>query len=281
MSATQPLDPAPDGPRARRAPRRLRGVALVVAAVVTALALGACSGSKNNNAIAADPNRTAPNGSAEVAVAPKELGVSSTAVPKLQGQVPIYAKADDTTASRTLPNPWLYDNQPGAEVPLVFLVKGEAGDSYEVYLATRPNDSTGFVKKNDVDIVQNPYRLEIDSAGFKMKAYRNDEVILDAPIAVGMNDAPTPGGLFYLNVLLTPPDPNGDYGPYAYGLSGHSEVLDTFNGGDGQLGIHGTNKPELIGTRVSHGCIRLRNEDITKLANDIKLPLGTPVKILS
>jgi lipoprotein-anchoring transpeptidase ErfK/SrfK len=44
------------------------------------------------------------------------------------------------------------------------------------------------------------------------------------------------------------------------------------------IGLHGTNEPDSIGRDVSHGCIRLRNRDITALAE--KLPLGTPVRIL-
>ncbi len=91
------------------------------------------------------------------------------------------------------------------------------------------------------------------------------------------NNTPTPGGIYYLVELIQPPDPNGDYGPYAYGLSGYSNTLTSFNGGPGQLGIHGTDDPAGIGTQVSHGCIRMSNADITQLAKI--LPLGTPVQI--
>jgi len=77
--------------------------------------------------------------------------------------------------------------------------------------------------------------------------------------------------------LIKTPNPSGAYGPYAFGLSGFSDTLTTFNGGPGQLGIHGTNEPSAIGTQVSHGCIRMSNDDITRLAR--MLPLGTPVQI--
>lgn len=46
--------------------------------------------------------------------------------------------------------------------------------------------------------------------------------------------------------------------------------------GDGYA-LHGTNKPESIGQAVSHGCVRLRNEDIEKLYEMV--PVGTPVYI--
>lgn len=48
------------------------------------------------------------------------------------------------------------------------------------------------------------------------------------------------------------------------------------NLGDG-YSLHGTNKPETIGRSVSHGCVRLRNEDIAKLYEIV--PIGTPVYI--
>ena len=78
--------------------------------------------------------------------------------------------------------------------------------------------------------------------------------------------------------LLRPPDPDGPYGAYAYGLSGFSNVLSRFNGGDGVIGIHGTNDPSGLGKDVSHGCIRMSNAGITKLARI--LPLGVPIEIV-
>ena len=74
-------------------------------------------------------------------------------------------------------------------------------------------------------------------------------------------------------------DPGGPYGPFAYGLSGHSEVLQTFAGGDAELGLHGTNDPASIGHSVSHGCIRVADDVISRLAP--VLPLGVPVEIRS
>jgi lipoprotein-anchoring transpeptidase ErfK/SrfK len=45
----------------------------------------------------------------------------------------------------------------------------------------------------------------------------------------------------------------------------------------GFVGIHGTNEPELIPGRVSHGCVRMRNSDIVRLAE--LMPVGTPILI--
>jgi lipoprotein-anchoring transpeptidase ErfK/SrfK len=113
--------------------------------------------------------------------------------------------------------------------------------------------------------------------------WNGDEVFAEEPIGVGTTDTPTPGGLYYTKELLQPidrqgrPIPDGPYGPYAYGLSGFSDVLYDFAGGDGVIGIHGTNDPSSIGRDASHGCIRLSNEAITRLAST--LPIGVPVEI--
>jgi len=78
-------------------------------------------------------------------------------------------------------------------------------------------------------------------------------------------------------VLMKAPNPGGAYGPYAYGLSSHSDALSSFNGGDAEIGLHGNDDASVLGSAVSHGCIRMDNTEITKLA--ALLPLGTPVDI--
>jgi len=184
---------------------------------------------------------------------------------------PIYAAAGDAEPSQSLDNP----NENGA--PLVFLVNEQQGDWLNVYLPVRPNGSTGWVRAADVTVASNPYSIDIALAAHRLVVHNGDEVVLDEPIGVGTAETPTPGGAYYIKELLQPPDPDGPYGPYAYGLSGFSNVLDEFGGGDGVIGIHGTNEPEAIGTNVSHGCIRMRNEAILELVP--VLPLGTPVHI--
>jgi lipoprotein-anchoring transpeptidase ErfK/SrfK len=72
-------------------------------------------------------------------------------------------------------------------------------------------------------------------------------------------------------------DPTTVYGPYAYGLSSHSDALETFAGGDAEIGIHGNNDASVLGSDVTHGCVRMDNAAITVLSK--QLPLGTPVEI--
>jgi hypothetical protein len=191
----------------------------------------------------------------------------------VQGKQEVFESPQATEAMTTL------DSPTAIGAPLVFLVKEDLGDWLNVYLPIRPNGSSGYVRASDVELTSHDFKIEVRLADFNLKVYDGDDVFLDAPIAVAADNYPTPGGIYYTTELLQPPNPAGDYGPWAYGLSGYSDVLENFNGGPGQLGIHGTNQPELIGTKVSHGCIRLRNEDIDQLAP--VLPLGVPVEIIT
>jgi lipoprotein-anchoring transpeptidase ErfK/SrfK len=166
--------------------------------------------------------------------------------------------------------------------PLVFrAVDGSVdgnGEWIEVHLPVQPNGTTGWVRRADVTLSNNPYRIEIDRAGFGLRVYRQNVLWLETTVAIGTGDTPTPVGDFYLMELLAPPDPDGAYGPYAFGLSGFSEVLDSFGGADTAIiGLHGTNDPDSLGTNVSHGCIRIENAVIERLA--LNVPLGTPVAI--
>ncbi len=167
--------------------------------------------------------------------------------------------------------------------PMVFrVVDGGADGSsewIEVFLPVQPNGTVGFIKRADVTLTNNPYRVEIDRDAFNLRVFKQDALWLETNVAIGTGDTPTPVGDFYLLELLAPPNPDGDYGPFAFGLSGFSEVLESFGGADTAIiGLHGTNDPTSLGTNVSHGCIRLANDVITELAQT--LPLGTPVLIV-
>lgn len=163
---------------------------------------------------------------------------------------------------------------------LVFLVKERGADWLEVYLPVRPNGSTGWVRRGDVHLASHDYRIEVYLSDFRIKVFNGDEVLLDEPIGVGTADTPTPGGVYYIKELLRPPDPDTVYGVYAYGLSGFSNVFTSFAGGEGVIGIHGTNAPHRLGSNVSAGCIRMHNDAITRLVEEIGVPLGTPVEII-
>lgn len=158
-----------------------------------------------------------------------------------------------------------------------FLVLEDREESLEVLLPVRPNGSTGWVRRADVDLQPVAHEVEVD-LGTRTLALRVDgDLVLETTVGVGAPDVPTPTGRFFVTDLLETGDPNHTYGPYAIGLSGFSDVLTEFAGGDGQIGIHGTNDPASIGHAVSHGCVRVANDVIEILATTV--PVGTPVTI--
>lgn len=161
---------------------------------------------------------------------------------------------------------------------LVLLARARRGDWLRVLLPVRPNGSAGWVRAREVRLAENDFGIAVDLRARRLTLRRRGTVVLREPIGVGRAATPTPTGRYYVTELLRQPDPHGPYGPYAFGISAHSRVLTSFGGGRGEVGIHGTNAPSGIGRDVSHGCIRLRNAAIERLAR--VLPLGTPVRIL-
>lgn len=193
--------------------------------------------------------------------------VATATVPALQ----VFAAPGSKRATHTLANP----RESGA--PLVLLVTSERDGWFEVQVPERPNGSTGWVRNSDVTTEQHTFRIEVSLSKHRLSAYDGDRQLLDTVAAVGQSESPTPTGSFYTTELLQPANQSGPYGPYAFGLSAHSDVLTDFAGGDGTVGIHGTNQPSLLGTDASHGCIRISNEAIALLAE--RVPVGTPVVI--
>lgn len=160
---------------------------------------------------------------------------------------------------------------------LTFLVYGRIPGWVEVWLPTRPNGSRGWVREEAVRVTSTPYAIGIDLAARRLTLFNAGAPMMTTDVAIGTPSAPTPTGLHYVTDLLSTPSPGGAYGPYAFGLSSHSDVYSEFAGGDGQIGMHGTNQPGLMGQAVSHGCVRMPNEFVSQLVG--LLPLGTPVQV--
>jgi lipoprotein-anchoring transpeptidase ErfK/SrfK len=151
------------------------------------------------------------------------------------------------------------------------------GPWVRVRLAVLPNGTTGWVPRTALG----PYRgvwthLVVNRARMTATLLRRGKPIFRAGVGVGRSYLPTPRGEFYVRMKLTGfTDPM--YGPIAFGTSGRAPNLTGWPGG-GYIGIHGTNKPELLPGAVSHGCIRLKNGDILRLAR--LMPVGTPVTVI-
>jgi hypothetical protein len=120
-------------------------------------------------------------------------------------------------------------------------------------------------------------RIVIDLSARRLRAYDAGHLRMSARVAIGATASPTPLGQFFLRERVRVIDgATSPYGPWALGLNGFSRHRTSWAGG-GQLAIHGTNAPSLIGQRVSNGCIRLRNADIEHLNRLVGV--GTPVRV--
>jgi lipoprotein-anchoring transpeptidase ErfK/SrfK len=163
----------------------------------------------------------------------------------------------------------------------IVLVLGRQQDAagtlwLRVRLPVLPNSSTGWVPRSALGgygIVRT--HLVVDLGERRATLLRNGRVAFRAPVGVGTASSPTPRGRFYVRNKLTRYR-NPFYGPIAFGTSARSATLTDWPAG-GFIGIHGTSAPGLIPGRVSHGCIRLRNEAILRLAR--LMPIGTPLTI--
>ncbi|MEP6688790.1 MAG: L,D-transpeptidase family protein [Gemmatimonadales bacterium] len=139
-----------------------------------------------------------------------------------------------------------------------------------------PNGTTGWVPRRalggygTVDT-----HLDVDLGRLRATLYRNGRLVLRAVVGVGGETSPTPRGEFYIRNKLTKYQ-SPTYGPVAFGTSARSPAATDWPAG-GFVGIHGTDHPELLPGRVSHGCIRMRNVDILRLAK--RMPVGTPLTV--
>ncbi|MCD6727588.1 MAG: L,D-transpeptidase [Solirubrobacteraceae bacterium] len=146
-----------------------------------------------------------------------------------------------------------------------------------VRVPMRPNGRTGWVRRQALGPLSAVRtRLRVNRATLRATLYRDGRRIWTSRIGVGAAATPTPAGRFWIRTRLRALAGGTIYGPYAFGTGAYS-VLSDWPGG-GVIGIHGTNQPQLIPGRPSHGCIRVPNHNIRRLAQ--LMPIGTPVQIL-
>jgi lipoprotein-anchoring transpeptidase ErfK/SrfK len=201
------------------------------------------------------------------------LGLRRILAPAGGGDLAVFPAPGAPAPSQVLPAV----NELGS--PLVLLAVAAERDWYEVLVPTRPNGDTAWVPAAAVTASVPQFRAELSLAALELTIVRNADgaVMLTSPIGIGSPSRPTPTGLFFVRDHFPTEGANHPYGPMAYGLSGHSEVLTQFGTGDGRIAIHGTNQPSSIGQAVSNGCPHVPNDVALALLD--YLPLGTPVLI--
>jgi lipoprotein-anchoring transpeptidase ErfK/SrfK len=148
----------------------------------------------------------------------------------------------------------------------------------EVLLPIRPNGTRGWLPADVLALQTTTVRISIDISDRRLTLHRAGRRVLSVPVAVGASATPTPTGrLFAVAELIHTNQPGAFLGPIVLPLTGYSETLNEFAGGDGRLAIHGTSLPALIGSAVSHGCVRMTNAHIVRVA--AAAGPGTPVSI--
>jgi len=110
---------------------------------------------------------------------------------------------------------------------------------------------------------------------------QNDQVIKDFPVAIGQDDWQTPVGTFKVQSMRKQPHWQHPITKQSIGPGPDNPLGNRWIGfleeGEFFIGIHGTNQDTLIGQAVSHGCVRMFNEDIQALYDQVKI--GTPVVV--
>ncbi len=236
------------------------------AAVALTLAVGACAGGDHPPNPRNEPEATP----TEALESPAPSGTGAL-VARSSTDLAVFDQPGDPAPAQVLPAKTAFGSA------RALLIDGEDGGWLRVLLPTRPNGSTGWIRRADVEVRRVDESIEVDLSARTLRLLVGGQVVVTTPVATGAADNPTPAGRFYVVDKLATGDPDDTYGPVAFGLSGHSLEAGEFAGGDGQIGVHGTNDPGSIGQAVSHGCIRLHNDVILRLADLV--PLGTPVVI--
>jgi len=127
--------------------------------------------------------------------------------------------------------------------------------------------------------------LTVDRANFRLRLFKNLRLEKSYPIAVGMAGVDTPSGTYSIQNKAVDPAWHVPHSDWAGSLAGQvipggapnnplkARWLGIYNG----VGIHGTAEDWSIGSRASHGCIRMHVSDVVDLYP--RVPVGTKVLI--
>jgi len=166
--------------------------------------------------------------------------------------------------------------------PEVYLLLASVTDArgrswVQLRIPARPNGRTGWVPREALGEFHLTHLLLVISLGARrITLYGNGRRRFSAPVGVGKPSTPTPPGNFWIREIFKVARDNA-YWPYAIGTSAYSRLTDWPGGG--VVGIHGDlGERGLMPGDPSHGCVRMRDPDIARLAP--RLQLGTPVHIV-
>lgn len=150
-----------------------------------------------------------------------------------------------------------------------------AGQWLRVRLPMRPDESTAWIPADAGSTGSTPWAIIIHRAQRRAVVFNDGKQRASFKVIVGTPSTPTPTGRFFVieKLHLAPGIPEG---PWALATSAYSDALPGFNGGDGEVALHGTTGlPGQLGIFASHGCVRFSPAAITWVANHVDP--GTPV----
>ncbi len=163
-------------------------------------------------------------------------------------------------------------------LPVLGQARSADGVSWlKVRLPGRPNGSSGWIARQGTRLLVTGWHLLVDLGARRVTVYRHGRVLRRFRAVIGKPSTPTPTGSFFVEETLQMPasEPGG---PYALALSARSNALQEFEGGPGQIALHGRDSlGGVLGAAESHGCVRLATQSIDWLAK--RIGPGVPVTI--
>jgi lipoprotein-anchoring transpeptidase ErfK/SrfK len=156
-------------------------------------------------------------------------------------------------------------------------VLARRGRWLKVELPGRPNGHVGWILLTATNRSITYWRIVVDTSLRHVTVYRAGKLVRVLEAVVGKPSTPTPTGEFFVeeSIALRAADVGA---PFALALSARSDVLQEFDGGPGQIALHGLgNVGGVLGTAVSHGCLRLGDAAMRWLV--ARVGPGVPVTI--
>ena len=249
----------------------------VAAGVVASLMLGGACSDTDEPDLSAPDDVTSSSGdpddadAATAALRDETFHVAESLDPQLVVRDAASASAEELVTLRT---------EGAVSGRIVCLVVQQVGDWVEVELPTGPAGRTGWVDRNDVALSRHRFRIEVARGARTLTLFTGSVVALSTPVALGP-DAPAAGERRFITELVQPPDPAGTYGAYAYGLSGASNDVAAYTSGQGVVAVHGVVDGTTLGTDTAAGSIGVAPDIMSRMADTIGLPLGTPVDVVA
>jgi lipoprotein-anchoring transpeptidase ErfK/SrfK len=163
-------------------------------------------------------------------------------------------------------------------LPVIGQATGPGGARWlQVMLPGRPDGLTGWIAQDGTRKLVTGWRILVDLVARRLRVYRDGRMVRTFQAVIGKPSMPTPTGQFFVEETVQMPVGHPG-GPFALALSARSNVLQEFEGGPGQIAIHGRDDlGGTLGAAESHGCVRLATASIDWLA--ARIDPGTPVKI--